>query len=151
LAHGEAHLIGHSVGGAAVLRYLTGVRAGSLPAPRVRVRAAVTLDAALSGIAGVWSGARTLTGRGASEGLAGLGAWAKLQEINLITICNERDIWSHRAVDDLPYVGLRLGPPFDLGAQLNGAVHGWVRRMPQIVDALWPDPATGDVSTQPLD
>jgi hypothetical protein len=149
LAHGEAHLVGHSVGGAAVLRYLTGVRAGRLPAPRARVRAAITLDAAVSGIAGVWSGARTFTQRGASEGFVGLGAWAREHDINLITICNERDIWSHRAMDDLPYVGLRLGPPLDLGAQLNGAIHDWLRRMPQVAEALWLDATRSAAYTKP--
>jgi hypothetical protein len=146
LASGEAHLVGHSVGGATLLRYLAGVRAGHLPAPAGRVRAAITLDAALTGIAGLWSGMRSyldpreLDPR-ENEALAGLGAWALQQGIALITMCNERDIWSHRAIDDLPYVGFRLGPPLDLGAQLNGAIHGWLRRMPQVVAALWLDAA----------
>jgi alpha-beta hydrolase superfamily lysophospholipase len=134
----EAHLIGHSVGGATVLRYLMGVRAGHLPAPTARVRTAITLDAAISGIAGLWSGVDNATRQG--ETLHLLGAWARQHGISVLTISNERDIWSHRAVADLPYVGLRLGPPLDVGAQLNGAIHGWLRRMPQVVEALWLDP-----------
>jgi hypothetical protein len=140
MADMAAHLVGHSVGGAAVLRYLSGVRAGRLPAPRARVSAAITLDAAMSGVAGMWSGARTFARSGSSERLDGLGAWARQHTVNLITISNEHDIWSHRAMADLPYVGLRLGPALDLGAQLNGAVHGWLRRMPEVVAALWPNP-----------
>jgi hypothetical protein len=132
-----AHLIGHSVGGAAILCYLTGVRAGHLPTPAGHVRTAVTLDAAVSGFAGVWSGMRAFARRGETDALHGLGAWALQRGISLLTISNERDIWSHRAIADIPYVGLRLGPPLDLGAQLNGAIHGWLRRMPQVVEALW--------------
>ncbi|HEY7983961.1 MAG TPA: hypothetical protein VID73_07335 [Ktedonobacterales bacterium] len=141
LADVETHLVGHSVGGAAVLSYLTGVRAGRLPAPRARLRAAITLDAALSGVAGVWSGARALARRGSDERLEDLGAWARHHAVNLLTISNERDVWSHRATADLPYVGLKLGPPLDLGAQVNGALHGWLRRMPEVVEALWPGAA----------
>jgi hypothetical protein len=141
MASGEAHLVGHSVGGATLLRYLAGVRAGDLPAPAGRVHAAITLDAALTGIAGLWSGMRSYLDPAEHEAIAGLGAWARQHGIALITICNERDIWSHRAIDDLPYVGFRLGPPLDVGAQLNGAIHGWLRRMPQVVAALWLDAA----------
>jgi hypothetical protein len=137
MAGTEAHLIGHSVGGAAVLRYLMGVRADCLPAPATRVRTAITLDAAISGIAGLWSGVDSHTGP--SERLDSLGDWARQRGISVLTISNERDVWSHRAVADLPYVGMRLGPPLDLGAQLNGAIHDWLRRMPQVVEALWLD------------
>ncbi|HEV2236554.1 MAG TPA: hypothetical protein VGR57_07820 [Ktedonobacterales bacterium] len=148
LAGVDAHLVGHSVGGAAVLSYLMGARAGRLPASRARVRAAITLDAALTGVAGMWSGARTFARHGAEERLDELGAWARQRGVNLLTIANERDIWSHRALADLPYVGLRLGPPLDLGAQLNGAVHGWLRRTPEVIEALWPSAAPAQVSDQ---
>ncbi len=137
LAHADIHLVGHSVGGATVLAYLAGCRSGAIAAPPVRIRAAITLDAAVSGLAGVWSGVRQYLGARAEAGLQGLGDWAQQHDIGLLTATNERDVWSHRAIADLPYLGLRLGPPFALRAQVDGTIHGWLRRTPQLVEALW--------------
>jgi pimeloyl-ACP methyl ester carboxylesterase len=135
--HGEIHLVGHSVGGAAVLAYLAGWRAGLLPPPAARVRTVVTLDAAVSGLAGVWSGARRYFASASEAQLNGLNAWAAQRDIALLTAANQRDVWSHRPLSDLPYLGVRLGPASGLRVQLNGTVHGWLRRAPQFVDALW--------------
>jgi hypothetical protein len=136
-AGSDVHLVGHSVGGATVLAYLAGCRAGLFAPPAARLRAAVTLDAAVEGLAGVWSGAARYLTTTTEAGLQGLGDWAGRQGIALLTACNERDIWSHRAISDLPYLGLRLGPPLALRAQLDGTIHGWLRRTPQLVEALW--------------
>jgi hypothetical protein len=141
IEQGEIHLVGHSVGGAAVLAYLAGWRAGLLPPPAAQLRAAVTLDAAVTGLAGVWSGALRYFAGGSEARLNGLSAWAAQRGIALVTASNQRDVWSHRALGDLPYLGLRLGPARGLRVQLNGTVHDWLRRTPQLVEALW---ASGD-------
>lgn len=133
----DVHLIGHSVGGAAALAYLARSRMGLLPAPLARIRTVVTLDAAVTGLAGVWSDARRGLGTRTEAALHGLGEWAAERGIAVLTACNERDVWSHRALADLPYVGLPLGPAFALRAQLDGTVHGWLRRTPLLVEALW--------------
>jgi hypothetical protein len=133
---GGVHLIGHSVGGATLLVYLTGWRAGLWPEPRLRLRSAVTLDAAVAGLAGAWSGAQRYLSAMAGD-FPGVGSWAAARGIALLTVANRRDWWSHGALADLPYLGLRSGPPFTLLAQLNGSIHDGVRRMPQLVEALW--------------
>lgn len=133
---GGVHLIGHSVGGATLLVYLTGWRAGLWPEPRLRLRSAVTLDAAVAGLAGAWSGAQRYLSAMAGD-FPGVGSWAAARGIALLTVANRRDWWSHGALADLPYLGLRSGPPFTLRAQLNGSIHDGVRRMPQLVEALW--------------
>jgi hypothetical protein len=144
LERGDVHLVGHSVGGAVVLAYLAAWRAGLLPPPRPRLRAAITLDAAVSGVAGVWSGIRGFLDDRTEPALRGLGDWAAERGIAVLTATNERDVWSHRALADLPYLGLRLGPPLALGAQLDGTIHGWLRRTPQLVEALWGSAARPD-------
>lgn len=136
LRGGAVHLLGHSVGGATVLAYLAGWRAGLWPAPRLRLRSAVTLDAAVAGVAGVWSGAQRVLAA-TPDGLHGMGAWAAAHGIALLTVANRRDWWSHGALGDLPYLGLRSGPRFTLRSQLNGSIHDGIRRMPQLADALW--------------
>jgi len=125
-----------------VLAYVAGLRAGANAMPAVRLRAALTLDAAVAGLAGAWSGAKVhlarVTGeRVMGEGLRGLNAWALERGIRLLTATNERDAWSHRTLADLPYLGVRLGPRFTLRGQVNGTVHGWLRRSPEFVRAIW--------------
>lgn len=137
LDHGDIHVVGHSVGGATALGYLAGWRAGLFPPPLPRLRTVITLDAAVSGPAAIWSGVRQFLARETQAGLRGLGAWTAEHDITVLTATNERDVWSHRAVSDLPYLGMRLGPSFALRAQLNGTIHGWLRRAPQFVEALW--------------
>ncbi len=58
LPQGEGHiyLFGHSAGGAAILQYLADLRDGLVPSPARPIRAALTLDAAVSGPARVWTG-----------------------------------------------------------------------------------------------
>jgi hypothetical protein len=119
------------------LTYRAGWRAGILPPPRMRLHAALTLDAAVTGLAGVWSGAHRSLARDAGCQLNGLGAWSAEHGIALLTAANERDIWSHRALADLPYLGLRPHPCRGLRAQMNGTIHGWLRRAPQLVEAVW--------------
>jgi pimeloyl-ACP methyl ester carboxylesterase len=133
----DVHLIGHSVGGAAALAFLARSRIGALPPPLARIRTVVTLDAAVAGVAGAWSGARRCLGTRTEAALHGLGAWAARRGTAVLTACNERDVWSHRAIADLPYVGLTLGPARVLRAQLDGTIHGWLRRTPLLVEALW--------------
>jgi hypothetical protein len=150
----EAHLVGHSVGGAVILAYLAGLRARAHEAPAIQLRAALTLDAAVAGLAGAWSGAKVhlarVTGeRVMGEGLCGLNAWALEQGIRLLTATNECDAWSHRTLADLPYLGVRLGPRFTLRGQVNGTVHGWLRRTPEFVHAIW-GPEGGDADATPL-
>jgi pimeloyl-ACP methyl ester carboxylesterase len=53
---GQMYLFGHSAGGAAVLQYLADLRDGSVPAPALPIRAALTLNAAVSGPARLWTG-----------------------------------------------------------------------------------------------
>lgn len=133
----DVHLIGHSVGGAAALAFLARSRIGALPPPLARIRTVVTLDAAIAGVAGAWSGARQCLGTRTEAALHELGTWAARRGTAVLTACNERDIWSHRAIADLPYVGLKLGPAHGLRAQLDGTIHGWLRRTPLLVEALW--------------
>lgn len=134
---GHVHLIGHSSGGAAAPSYLVGVRACQQPEPLMPVRAVMTLDAAIAGLAGRWSGAKSYLRRVADDGLNGLNRWASTHGVTLLTVANERDIWSHRVLGDVPYLGLRVGPPFALRLQLNGNIHERLRDMPEIVAALW--------------
>jgi hypothetical protein len=138
---GHVHLIGHSSGGAAALSYLVGVRACQQPEPLMPVRAVMTLDAAIAGLAGRWSGAKSYLRRVADDGLNGLNRWASTHGVTLLTVANERDIWSHRVLGDVPYLGLRVGPPFALRLQLNGNIHERLRDMPEIVAALWGMPS----------
>lgn len=135
--HDGVHLVGHSVGGATVLTYLAALRAGRLPIPPLRLRTAITLDAAVTGMAGIWSGARRALLETTSKRLNGLGAWAAQQGVALVTASNEWDVWSHRALGDLPYVMLKPERSLSLLRQLDGTIHGWLRRTPQLVEALW--------------
>jgi hypothetical protein len=137
LAGAGVHVVGHSVGGATALAYLADLRADLIEQPLSRLRSVVTLDAAVSGIASVWTGTRQTLGAGAAQAFRGLGAWATDRGIGLLTACNERDLWSHRAIADLPYVGMRLGPRYWPLAQINGRIHGLLRRTPQLVEAIW--------------
>lgn len=137
LAGEGVHLVGHSVGGASALAYLAGLRAELVEQPLARLRSVITLDAAVAGIAGVWTGTRQILGASAAQAFHGLGAWAADRGIGLLTACNERDLWSHRAIADLPYVGIRLGPRYGTLAQINGRIHGLLRRTPQLVEAIW--------------
>lgn len=133
----DVHVVGHSVGGAAALAYLAELRAGVVNPPLARLRSVITLDAAVFGIAGVWTGTRQTLGARATHAFQGLGAWAAQRGIGVLTACNERDVWSHRAIADLPYVGLRLGPRHGTLSQFNGRIHGLLRRTPELVEAIW--------------
>jgi hypothetical protein len=88
-------------------------------------------------------------GASAAHAFKGLGTWATDRGIGLLTACNERDVWSHRAIADLPYVGIRLGPRFGTLAQFNGRIHGLLRRTPQLVEAIW-SPAPDALATDAL-
>ena len=50
------YLFGHSAGGSAVLQYLADLRDGVAPAPALPIRAVLTLNAAVSGPARLWTG-----------------------------------------------------------------------------------------------
>lgn len=141
------HLVGHSVGGATVLTYLAALRAGRLPLPPLRLRTAITLDAAVTGISGIWSGARRSLRETASHRLNGLGAWAAQRGVALVTASNEWDIWSHRALGDLPYVALQPDHQYSLVRQLDGTIHGWLRRTPHLVEELWSAPPQKNLAT----
>jgi hypothetical protein len=150
VAEGGLHLIGHSVGGAVIVAYLAGLRTRTHAAPALPLRSALTLDAAVSGLAGVWSGVKSylhrVTGNHVmAEGLHGLNGWADERDIWLLTASNHGDIWSHKRLADLPYLGVRLGSRLALRDQLDGTVHDWLRRTPEFVQAIW-----GPVPTQPL-
>ena len=143
-----AHLIGHSVGGAVIVSYLAGLRARKHTPPELPLRAALTLDAAVSGLAGVWSGAKSYLhsvtqNHVMSEGLHGLNDWAAEQGIRLLTASNHGDLWSHKRLADLPYLGVRLGSRLALREQLHGTIHDWLRRTPEFVQAIW-GPATAE-------
>jgi pimeloyl-ACP methyl ester carboxylesterase len=131
------HVVGHSVGGASALAYLAQLRAGLVEQPIARLRSVITLDAPVSGLASIWTGTRQTLGASAHQALRRMGAWAADQDISLLTACNERDLWSHRAIADLPYVGMRLGPRYGVLAQINGRIHGLLRRTPELVEAIW--------------
>ena len=139
------HLIGHSVGGAVILTYLAHLRENPQEQPPVPLRSVLTLDAAVSGLAGAWSGAKShlsrLTGyRVMAEGLLGLNQWASERSIRVLTVSNSGDMWSHKRLADLPYLGVHLGSRLALADQLNGTIHGWLRRTPEFVDAIWGSP-----------
>lgn len=139
---GALHLIGHSVGGAVIVAYLAGLRARAHSAPALPLRAALTLDAAVSGLAGVWSGAKSylhrVTGNHVmAEGLRGLNGWAAEQGIWLLTASNHGDLWSHKRLADVPYLGVRLGSRLALRDQIDGTNHDWLRRTPEFVQAIW--------------
>lgn len=136
------HLVGHSVGGAVILSYLAELRAHPQEMPAVPVCSALTLDAAVSGLAGAWSGAKSylhrLTGnRIMGQSLLGLNQWASEQGIRVLTVSNSGDMWSHNRLADLPYLGVRLGSRLALADQLNGTIHDWLRRTPEFVEAIW--------------
>ncbi len=136
----RAHLIGHSAGGAIALAYLAAARAGRIAAPQIPVRSVITLDAAVGGaggVAGIWSGATRYLREMGQTRWDELRQWATDQGIIVLTVANTRDMWSHRALGDLPYLGLRLGPSLALFSQLDGAIHDMLRRMPQLVQAIW--------------
>jgi hypothetical protein len=137
LAGVGVHLVGHSVGGGAALAYLAELRAGIVDQPLARLRSVVTLDASVFGIAGVWTGTRQTLRAGAARAFKGLGAWSAERGIGVLTACNERDMWSHRAIADLPYVGMRLGPRHGTLSQIDGRIHGLLRRTPELVEAIW--------------
>jgi hypothetical protein len=146
---GAAHLIGHSVGGAVIVAYLAGLRSRAFVSPDLPVRAALTLDAAVSGLAGAWSGAKSylhrVTGNHVmAEGLAGLNDWAASEGIRVLTASNHGDLWSHKRLADLPYLGVRLGSRLALYHQLNGTIHDWVRRTPEFVQAVWGPAVTAE-------
>jgi pimeloyl-ACP methyl ester carboxylesterase len=133
----EAHVIGHSVGGAVVLTYLAALRAQVHSPPPVRLRVALSLDAAVAGLAGLWSGAKSYLLDLADDGLHGLHDWAEDQGIAMLTASNEGDVWSHRRLGDLPYLGARFGSRLALRDQCNGSIHDWLRRTPEFVQAVW--------------
>jgi pimeloyl-ACP methyl ester carboxylesterase len=53
---GEIYIIGHSAGASAVLQYLADLREEVVPPPSRPIRAVLTLDAAVTGIARAWTG-----------------------------------------------------------------------------------------------
>lgn len=53
---GSIYLFGHSTGGAAILQYLADLRDGIVPAPSLPIRAALTMDAAVTGPSRLWTG-----------------------------------------------------------------------------------------------
>ncbi len=53
---GQIYLFGHSAGGSAVLQYLADLRDGLVPNPARPIRAVVTMDAAVTGPARIWTG-----------------------------------------------------------------------------------------------
>lgn len=141
------HLVGHSVGGAVILTYLAELRAHPQEMPAVSLRSALTLDAAVSGLAGAWSGAKSylhrLTGNSImGQSLLGLNQWATEQDMRVLTVSNSGDVWSHNRLADLPYLGVRLGSRLALADQLNGTIHDWLRRTPEFVEAIWSLPET---------
>ncbi len=140
---GEAHVIGHSAGGATVLGYLAGLRNGALALPGMPIRSAITLDASVSGLAARWSDVRSYLRDVAGSGWQELSAWSQERGISVLTASNELDIWSHRALADLPYLGVRIGPTLTFRRQLNGVMHDVLRRTPQVVHAVWGQPPSG--------
>jgi pimeloyl-ACP methyl ester carboxylesterase len=154
---GRAHLIGHSAGGAIALAYLSALRAGRIVGPQLPVCSVITLDAAVAGAAGaagIWSGATRYLHETGSTNWDELHTWAMQRGIAALTVANSRDMWSHHALGDLPYLGLRLGPSVALLSQVDGAIHDMLRRMPQLVQAIWEGDSSaeqGDSAVQALD
>jgi hypothetical protein len=132
-----AHVIGHSAGGTAALAYLAGLRAGIFPMPGLALRSVITLDAAVHGLAGRWTNLHGFLRRAARTDLRGLGTWAREHGIALLTIANEHDLWSHPALDDIPYLRVPIGMPGALRAHLDGSIHAELRNSAQIIEALW--------------
>jgi pimeloyl-ACP methyl ester carboxylesterase len=147
---GAAHLIGHSAGGAIALAYLAALREGHIGGPQLSVRSVITLDAAVEGVSGIWSGATRYLRRSGGQGWDGLHRWAAAQGITVLTVANKRDTWSHHALGNLPYLGLRLGPSLALFSQLDGAIHDMLRRMPQLVQVIWDGDSPGTPHAAPV-
>jgi pimeloyl-ACP methyl ester carboxylesterase len=67
----------------------------------------------------------------------GLGAWALEQCINVLTVSNVADIFSHQHLDDLPFLQVQIGRRFDLKAAATGRTHLAVQRDPRVWHYLW--------------
>lgn len=67
----------------------------------------------------------------------GLGAWAREQEIAVLTVSNIADAFSHRILDDLPYLEMQIGTRFDIQGFISGKTHLCVQRDPRVPHFLW--------------
>lgn len=167
---GGVYLFGHSAGGAAVLEYLADLRDGLAPLPGRRIRAALTMNAAVSGLARAWSAWPVAPERPSRydqviprmreylvlnrsqlrrhrritwareyihNPFHALGAWAKEQNMALVTVCNVADAFSHDALADIPYLRLQIGTRFDLQGIVTGKTHLSVQRDPRVPHFIW--------------
>ncbi len=167
---GGIYIVGHSAGASAVLQYLADLRERMVPEPARRIRVALSLDAAVTGIARAWTGWPT-----APEGPSsfdrlfprlhrylkvngqrlewrrylrwardfdqhpyrGLGAWARDRGMTILTVSNSADTFTHGPLDDLPFLGLKIGRRFDLRGLVTGKTHLCVQRDPRVAPFLW--------------
>ncbi len=67
----------------------------------------------------------------------GLGSWAQDQGICMLTVSNVADFFGHRALDDIPYVGMHIGRRSDLKNALNGKTHLAIQRDPRVPRFIW--------------
>jgi pimeloyl-ACP methyl ester carboxylesterase len=134
---GGVHLIGHSAGGAASLAYLLALQANLLNMPRLPIRTVITLDAAVSGLAGTWTGMQHFRRYVVGADFRDLGPWAREHSISVLTIANRRDVWSHKALGTIPYLGLSLGPALAFRSHFDGTIHEELRSAPQLIQAVW--------------
>jgi pimeloyl-ACP methyl ester carboxylesterase len=67
----------------------------------------------------------------------GLGAWTRSQGIAMLTVSNNADLFGHQALDDVPYLALRIGRRSDLKRAFTGKTHLAIQRDPRVPRFLW--------------
>jgi len=67
----------------------------------------------------------------------GLGSWAQSQGIPLLTVCNVADLFYHGALDDIPYMKLRIGRRSDIRGTITGKTHTSIQRDPRVPHFMW--------------
>ena len=67
----------------------------------------------------------------------GLGAWTRSQGIVMLTASNNADYFGHQALDDLPYLPLRIGRRSDLKKAFTGKTHLAIQRDPRVPRFIW--------------
>ncbi len=67
----------------------------------------------------------------------GLGAWTKTHGIVLLTVSNVVDLFTHPALDDVPFLKMHIGRRLDLKGTITGRTHLHVQRDPRVAHFLW--------------
>ena len=67
----------------------------------------------------------------------GLGAWTRSHGIVMLSVSNNADYFGHQALDDVPYLPLRIGRRSDLKRAFTGKTHLAIQRDPRVPRFLW--------------